>query len=347
MATALYLTGGLNFVERKLDEAKFSLQQRPATGDVVLVEIDGRSLAELGIWPWPRRLHATVIERLLAAGASRVAFDVDFSAYSASADDARLAAALAASKGKVVLPVFRQKASNAAPASEYVDSLPALPFRDKAGLSNLNVFPSDDGRVRHLFADGVVDGATYPGLAALLAGPGALPHPSFEIDFGIDPATVPRLSYSDVISGRFDARRVAGKQVVIGSTAAELGDMLAVPYRATLPGPLVHILGYESIVQGRALQRGSETPVVALIILLVLGLGRLSERTSLDHALIAASVAALCVAASVCLIQANFPIVIDTVPLLLAILLTFVATMSNRLDQRSRRRHVRLCDGRA
>ena len=60
----LYLAGGLEFADRKLDEVKFALTKRPATGNVLLVEIDARSIAGLGVWPWPRRLHASALNRL-------------------------------------------------------------------------------------------------------------------------------------------------------------------------------------------------------------------------------------------------------------------------------------------
>ena len=43
----------------------------------------------------PRRYHAEAIERLLAAGAARIAYDVDFSTPSQPGDDRMLAEALA------------------------------------------------------------------------------------------------------------------------------------------------------------------------------------------------------------------------------------------------------------
>ena len=48
------------------------------TGDVVIVDLDDASLAELGQWPWPRTLLATLVERVFEMGADVVAFDVVF-----------------------------------------------------------------------------------------------------------------------------------------------------------------------------------------------------------------------------------------------------------------------------
>ena len=54
---------------------------RPASDDgpVRIVDIDNDSLKELGQWPWPRTREAELIDKLRAAGAAVVAFDVVFS----------------------------------------------------------------------------------------------------------------------------------------------------------------------------------------------------------------------------------------------------------------------------
>jgi adenylate cyclase len=69
-----------------LDEALFdsftvlaapSARKPPA---VVVVGIDEPSFAEVGkSWPWPRALHARLIDEATRAGASVIAFDVLFS----------------------------------------------------------------------------------------------------------------------------------------------------------------------------------------------------------------------------------------------------------------------------
>jgi adenylate cyclase len=44
----------------------------------VIVDIDEASLKELGQWPWPRTIIAELVDRLAAAGAASVSFDVVF-----------------------------------------------------------------------------------------------------------------------------------------------------------------------------------------------------------------------------------------------------------------------------
>lgn len=67
----------------------------PPNGPVI-VAIDEPSLAEIGLqWPWPRDLHARLVEALRAAGVKAIGLDIIFAEPSQSPEaDAALAAAL-------------------------------------------------------------------------------------------------------------------------------------------------------------------------------------------------------------------------------------------------------------
>jgi adenylate cyclase len=71
---------------------------------VVVVGIDEPSFSEVGLqWPWPRELHARLLDELMRAGATVVVFDIVFSEPSPPAGaDAALARAIRNS-GRVVL----------------------------------------------------------------------------------------------------------------------------------------------------------------------------------------------------------------------------------------------------
>jgi adenylate cyclase len=45
---------------------------------VAIVDLDEKSLAKLGQWPWPRTLIADLVDRLMAEGAAAIAFDMVF-----------------------------------------------------------------------------------------------------------------------------------------------------------------------------------------------------------------------------------------------------------------------------
>ena len=79
-----------------------------ASGDIVVVAIDAPSIEKIGVWPWPRRLHAELLRQLERAGVSDIVFDVDFSTPSDPASDRAFVEALRSAGGSVVLPSFKQ-----------------------------------------------------------------------------------------------------------------------------------------------------------------------------------------------------------------------------------------------
>lgn len=66
----------------------------PST-DVVVVAIDEQSVEKLGPWPWPRDLHANLLDRLAREGAKVVAFTDPLDAAPIAQDNEALRAALA------------------------------------------------------------------------------------------------------------------------------------------------------------------------------------------------------------------------------------------------------------
>jgi CHASE2 domain-containing sensor protein len=98
---------------------------RPADASILIVDIDDRSLAQLGAWPWSRDIHGQMIDRLNAAGASTIVYDVLFSQPSSDpARDQALGQAIARS-GKVYLPQFLQYGGGDAPP-RIIGSIPEI-----------------------------------------------------------------------------------------------------------------------------------------------------------------------------------------------------------------------------
>ncbi len=86
-----------------------------------------RLMAENPAWPWPRSIHAHVIDRLLTAGARVVALDFVFAAD--KAEDAEFAAMLAKYPGRVVLAATVQiqtanQEKDAMSATQYIFQRP-------------------------------------------------------------------------------------------------------------------------------------------------------------------------------------------------------------------------------
>ncbi len=233
----------------------------PTSGKIVLVEIDAKSLATFGQWPWPRRLHAAIIDRLDHLGSSTIAFDVDFSARSNPRDDDAMARALARARAGVILPTFRQPASNG--SSAFTENLPIEAFRPKAMLASVNVSPEANGQLARYPYGTATGGVARPSLAALLANNSGATNQQFRIDTSLDPATLPRISAADLLSGQVKPEQVSGKQVVVGATAIELGDRYATPRHGVIPGALIQILAAETLLRGS--QAAAVGPVAAML----------------------------------------------------------------------------------
>src|SRR3546814_19698400 len=103
-----------------------TIRSRPATGKLVLVEIDARSLAALDHWPWPRSYHALAIEALGRAGAQAMGFDVDFSARHTPRQDDTFAKASRERSDPGNFPTFLPPSSQ--DGHTIIENLPFPPF---------------------------------------------------------------------------------------------------------------------------------------------------------------------------------------------------------------------------
>jgi adenylate cyclase len=80
-AALAYLPGSqlglVQQLEGELLDLRFHARPpQPTSGDIVLVLIDDRSLAEIGRWPWSRSLMAELVARVAVAGARTIALDL-------------------------------------------------------------------------------------------------------------------------------------------------------------------------------------------------------------------------------------------------------------------------------
>lgn len=264
LIAGLIAVSGLNAsADRALQLLRDSWTARPATGQIHIVEIDAASLQRIDTFPWPRRHHAAVIDRLREAGAAQIAFDVDFSSASNVEDDAALAAALKRAGGSVIIPTFVQADRN---TGGFIETLPLPQFAAHAFLASVNVLPDSKGQVGLYQYGTVTDGMPRPSIGVMLAsGASADLTQSFRIDQSIDPETLPRHSFADILEGKFDPVAIRGKTVLIGATAIELGDRYATPGHGILHGVVIQALAAETLLQGRVNPPLGPWPLLVLV----------------------------------------------------------------------------------
>jgi EAL domain-containing protein (putative c-di-GMP-specific phosphodiesterase class I)/CHASE2 domain-containing sensor protein len=267
LASVLWLAGVIEPFEHRLIEVRSKLLDRAPSGQLAIIEIDARSLAALNTWPWSRRYHAELLDRLRAAGASIIAFDVDFSAQSDASGDQEFRNALRRTQ-PVILPIFQQPASDAT-GSRIVKNHPAATF-DAAWVGNVNIIPGRDGVVRDFPAATMINGQIQPSMAVLLSENDSVGDKSFIPDWSIDVRRIPRFSFIDVLNGRVPRRSISGKRFIVGATAIEMGDRYTVPRFGTVSGVVIQALAAESLIQHRALTRSGFVPTTAGVLLAAL-----------------------------------------------------------------------------
>ncbi|MCD6228617.1 MAG: CHASE2 domain-containing protein [Candidatus Omnitrophica bacterium] len=75
----LSYTKTYRILELKAFDLIFSLKkEKPSKNPILHIDIDDRSLQELGRWPWPRRYHAQLVDILTECGARQVIMDILF-----------------------------------------------------------------------------------------------------------------------------------------------------------------------------------------------------------------------------------------------------------------------------
>lgn len=255
--------------ERLLSPVRFAAVDKVASGKVVIVAMDAASTAAIKRWPWSRTHFANVLDRLRAAGAASIVFDVDFSASSDAAGDGALAEAMTRADGRVVLPTFAQRAG--ATDARMIDALPIAQFRSHAALASVMIAPDPDGIVRAMPFGTITAGVPRPALSAYIAAQSGSANGAFPIDMSINPASVPQLSFVAVRDGHFDPAMVRGRNVLIGATAIEMGDRYATPNWGVIPGVMIQALAAETLLRGVP-AAGHAALALALAALLALGL---------------------------------------------------------------------------
>ncbi|WP_419906090.1 EAL domain-containing protein [Hoeflea sp.] len=263
--------GVFNGLQHGIEETRAKFASRTASGDIAFIAIDRKSLDKVGVWPWPRTIHARIIETLVEHEAADIVFDVDFSSRSTPEDDKNLLVALQEAGGSVVFPTFAQPETvSDTGAARLVRTLPHPMFRNDTWLASVQVAPEADGVVRRSAYGTRAEGEIIPSAAAILAGIPQLKTGYFGIDFSIDPQTVPTFSAADLLSGDIPEGALRDKSVIVGAHAIELRDTFGVPVHTLISGPLLQVLAAETLIQNRILVPTGQWLNAALVLFALL-----------------------------------------------------------------------------
>jgi adenylate cyclase len=254
-------------------DARFTIRgDRSAPKDVVVVKIDDVTFGELQQrFPFPRSVHARLIDRLRRDGAKAIAYDVQFTEPTKPAEDNALIDAV-------------DQADNVVLATTEVDSRGRSNVFGGGGIlqeigarvGNANYTTDSGGVIRRMpfeverlksFSVTAAEAFSGRKISRSDMGGGAA-----WIDWHGPPGTIESVSFSRALNGRTPPGFFRNKIVVVGAWAPSLQDVhaTAVTGDELQPGPEIQAESIATALAGFPL---NDVPsVVNLILIVVLGL---------------------------------------------------------------------------
>jgi adenylate cyclase len=280
LAIAAYATNALRTQELNTINTRFSIRgtQKPPS-NIVVVKVDDQTLADLkSQWPYPRAMHARVINKIVAQHPAAIEYDVQFSepsygsANAAQNDELALLNAINNAHHKTV---FSITATEAGGGFQFLGSSegPKL-LREVGARAGQGTFPTpnSDSTIRQM-------NYSFGGLKSLAVATAAVAtqHPvnpsQFAnghdwIDYRGPNGTFPSISFSTVYKGQFPKNYFRNKIVVIGATSSVLQDIHATPIDPAMSGPEIQANALATVLRGNPLHTVPGWVNIALIVLL-------------------------------------------------------------------------------
>ena len=251
LSLAAYATNALRRPELSTVDLRFAVRGRAhPPRDIVVVQVDDATFGYLNRrWPFPRRFHARVIDRLHAAGARVIGYDVQFTEQTDPADDNALISSVEAAR-PMVLATTETDTHGRSNVFGGVQAQRQVGARVGSAL----LAPDPDAIYRRVpfsvnglrsFAVVLAEAASKRSVAAGRFGDGSVP-----IDFAGPQGTIPTISMSRVLQGHFPPNLFRGKIVIVGPSAPSLQDVHATPY------------GHDVLMSGAELQANAVATVL-------------------------------------------------------------------------------------
>jgi adenylate cyclase len=254
-------------------DIRFSLRGAQAPpANIVVVGIDDATFSDLQKrWPFPRRLHARVIDRLHAAGAKVISYDVQFTVPTDPVDDNALIHSIERARNVVLATTV----VNANGQTNVLGGGGIL--RQIHAVAGNALLPTDLGGVVRRVpyqVQGITSFAveTAERASGKQIAPSSLRGSTAWIDYVGPPGTVQTISFSKVLEGKFAPGYFKNKVVVVGPVALSLQDVHPTSFAdgGLMPGAEVEANAISTALRGFPLQRSPGYLNDLLIVLLAL-----------------------------------------------------------------------------
>jgi diguanylate cyclase len=235
-----------------------------ASGQIVLIAQDERSLEQYGPWPWPRRHDAAVVDRLFSLGAKKVLYNPMLAGKTNEVDDRSFADMLARHKGKVWLNAYNDK--NLIDNSER-SVFPYEMFRKDGLITAGKVFPSVLDIPIGVSYSELIDGKLYISPGPLLAEQ-PLRTGQFKLESAIRYKTIPMYSMVDIMNNNIDRDKIAGKSIIIGPTHGEFARDNVLLGQYDVPNIVFRAMSAETLILGLPADLGWEITLFFAVLIL-------------------------------------------------------------------------------
>jgi len=324
-AAYLFLPQTFLSIDNRLRDFLFILRGPIAVNDnVVIVDIDEKSLQKQGQWPWSRNTVATLIETLSEAEAGIIGLDIVFSEADRTSPhlfgqtenyDQILAKTLAqsptvggyffnfekstTSQTPLIPAIFIEKGGS---ATEYIIApdhlILNIPLLQDALYSSgfFNNTPDEGGMIRNVPLIMRYDASIYPSLALemiriytnnsrvyinnsqngvdyIKLGDLHIPTDRFArlvVNFRGPGKTFNYISAQDILDKKFLKKDIAGKFILIGTSAVGLADLRATPFDTVMPGVEVHANVIDNILNQDFIQSSEYQELLDLALILTI-----------------------------------------------------------------------------
>jgi EAL domain-containing protein (putative c-di-GMP-specific phosphodiesterase class I) len=241
-----FLTLGILDAASPLDDVlrvlRNHVRSHASNGDIVVVTIDGPTIAAQGEWPWPRDKVAGLVNKIDAAGARQIAFEHVFVPTGSPEQDKVLANAFRALPGKAVIGARFDKD----PVTlERRFQKPAAILASAATTAGSSLYFNGFGHAWHANYRVKADGEEFPSLAATLAGKQTHPAQPIFIDYSIDADSIPQISAAQILDGRAGAA-LKGKIALVSNTRSPE----SVPGTEPIPIAFINAIAAETMMEG-------------------------------------------------------------------------------------------------
>ena len=232
LCSLLFLGHGFSTLSNTVLDSLFLLRGSNETSQaIVIIGIDEQSLEALGAWPFPRKLHGTLLKQLSQAKA--IGFDFLFSEPTGDDESFNTAIELAP---PVVFTAARDYSHNT--------RIPAPTLYNYYGFGHIDSILGNNGLIRKTRLQ-QRSGLKAFSLILLQAAksPVQVVNPSTPklINFYGPEFTFLFLSYVDVLRGNLPSEFFKDRLVLIGTQALGIGDVHVTPFTSDHPMPGVEI----------------------------------------------------------------------------------------------------------